>query len=427
MIPSTWKTLTPHAKQCAAYRSDKRFVILAAGRGSGKTEISRRKVVRHLPIKRPWPDPLYFYALPTFDQARRVAWEPIKNLIPKHWIKSINESRMCVETVFGSKLYVIGMDKPERAEGVQWDGGVIDESSDQKPKVFDKSILPALSHRNGWCWRIGVPKRQGIGAVEFKEVFDIGMSGEDPHTVAYCWPSSDIIPPEQVEIARAKLDKRDFNEQYNASWETAGGGIFHAFDFAENVSLEAVYNPNEKILIGSDFNVDPMSWVIGHKYDNSIDIFDEISLRNANTQGTLDHLYTKYGTHNRGWLFCGDATAKSRKTSAAKSDYVQICNDARFVDKKIEYLRQNPPLADRFAATNAMLRNAKEEVRLRIHPRCKTLINDLQQRSYKEGTNIPDDSGNIGHISDALGYAVFRYFRLQVTLRRSPTVIIAEG
>jgi hypothetical protein len=158
---AAWFQLRYHAQQAAMWRTKKRFVAAACGRGSGKTELARRRIVRFLPIKKPWADPMYFYALPTFAQARRVAWKKIKALIPREWCTKINESEMLIETVFGSSLYVVGMDKPQRIEGDQWDGGVVDESCDQKPKAFDLSIRPALTHRNGWCWRIGVPKRHG--------------------------------------------------------------------------------------------------------------------------------------------------------------------------------------------------------------------------------------------------------------------------
>lgn len=375
-------------------------------------------------VRKPWVDPLYFYALPTYAQARRVAWEPILNLIPKEWILKVSESAMCVHTVFNTKLYIVGMDKPARLEGVQWDGGVIDESCDQKPGIFDRTIMPALSHRLGWCWRIGVPKRYGVGAGEFKAICDVGTANSDPDVVTFHWPSGDILTESQIEAARRILDPRDFNEQYNASWETAGGLIFHAFS-KENVTSSVKYDPTLPVLVGSDFNVDPMSWIIGHRTDNGIIVFDELFLRNTSTQKTLDVLHTRYGRHESGWEFFGDAAARQRKTSAAQSDYLQIRNDNRFHNRKIYYLKSNPAVVDRFAAVNALFKNARGDNRLFIHPTCKHLIEDLSTRAYKEGTREPDDYGDVGHMSDALGYPVYRCFPIKIEDTARPSILVA--
>ena len=242
MLTPAWKPLRYHEQQTALWRTKARFVAVRAGRGSGKTELARRRVVRYLAVKKEHPNPDYFYALPTFAQAKRVAWRPIKELIPQEWVSKISETELTIQTVFGSTLYVIGMDKPHRFEGEQYDGGVIDESSDQKPGVFDRNFLPALSHRMGWCWRIGVPKRTGQGAREFRRAFQEWSISSDPTTAAYTWGSDTVLTEEQLAWARKHLDQRDFNEQFLGQDEEIGGRVFYAFSPA-NVSSSVALNP----------------------------------------------------------------------------------------------------------------------------------------------------------------------------------------
>lgn len=395
MLTPAWTTLKPHVLQSRLWRTDKRFVAVAAGRGSGKTELARRRLVRFLPIKKPWSTPLYFYAGPTYGQAKRVAWRALKDLVPKNWVQSISESDMVIRTIFGSELHVVGMDKPQRIEGVQWDGGVIDECSDQKPKVFDLTVRPALSHREGWCWRIGVPKRHGVGALEFRSCFERD-SGWD----CYNWPSADILEPDEIEFARQMLDAKDFAEQYEASWVKSGGMAFHAFDPDKHIRPVA-YDETKPIIVGSDFNVDPMAWVLCHQGEgNGLDIFDEIWLRDTNTRKTLDILYARYPEHQGGWHFLGDATGRARKTAATISDYVIIKQDERF-QGNIRYPKANPMIKDRLASCNALMCHD----RLHIDARCTNLILDLEFRSLDE-TGNPDDAGDQGHITDALGYVI---------------------
>ena len=166
VLDATWKPLRHHPVQAELWTCPARFVAVAAGRGSGKTELAKRRLIRYLPVRKPWPDPRYFYGAPTEKQAKRIAWNDLNKLCPRQWVKEIKLSELTIVTVFGSSLTVVGLDQPQRIEGVQWDGAVIDESCDIKPGTFALNVLPALLHREGWCWRIGVPKRRGIGAAE---------------------------------------------------------------------------------------------------------------------------------------------------------------------------------------------------------------------------------------------------------------------
>jgi len=358
---------------------------------------------------------MFFYGLPTYRQAKKLGWEKINALIPDEWVvkNGRNKSELTITTIFGSRIDIIGLDKPFRVEGDQYDGGVLDECSDQKPETYTKTILPMLTHRNGWCWRIGVPKRNGCGAIAFKEAFDLGLEPNSLGLESYTWPSTDILTPEQIEQQIGQMTAKDAEEQFGGIWVESEGQIFYAFNEAKNVSTTAAYNSEDVIGVGCDFNVNPMAWVLFHVHDGNMYVFDEIWLRNTNTQEALNHLYNQYGGHYNGWLFIGDATSRARKTAAAMSDYIQIQNDDRFRFKRVHFPKSNPLVADRFAATNAMLCNALQLRRLFINPKCKNLRSDLQQRSYKVGTREVDDSApDSGHITDALGYPISVLFPL---------------
>jgi len=415
MLTSAWTPLKYHQQQSQLWRTKARFVAVCAGRGSGKSELARRRVVRMLPVKKAWTDPLYFYALPTLGQARRVAWDKIKLLVPPHWIEKTNETTMEILTVFGSTLRILGLDEPARAEGVQYDGGVIDESSDQKPGIFNLTFRPALTHRSGWCWRIGVAKRRGVGAREYRKVFEQWGSARDGNHEAYTWPSTDILPPEEVEAARASLDEKDFNEQILSSWESDAGLVYYAFHEAASCRHDLSYDPSQPIIVGSDFNVDPMAWVIMQQHGPELHVFDEIWESNTNTQRTLDTLHGRYGGHQAGWLFFGDASGRARKTSASMSDYVQIRNDVRFKGARVLYPKSNPRVDDRVASVNAQLKNAAGERKLFIHPRCSHLVRDLGYLSYDAGSReINEKDPDAKHITDALGYPIHYLRPVQV-------------
>lgn len=429
VLPNSWTPFNPHDTQRLAWREKARFLGLDCGRGSGKTTMSKRKLVLAQAIKKPWPVKL-FYGAPTQDQAMRIAWEDLLDLTPDEWIDKDRtvKGRLC--TKFGSELRVVGLDKPQRLEGVQYDGGVIDESCDIRAKTFDLSIRPALSHRRGWCWRIGVPKRAGIGAHEFKEFCMRARAGTITNAAAYTWSSDGLVPQEDLDQAKETMDPKDFNEQFGGRWEKAGGGIFYAWDGEYN-TRPCGYRPDIPIVVGSDFNVDPMAWVLCHQYPGPrLEMFDEIWLRDCNTDKALSVLHGRYADHKGGWEFYGDATGDSRHTSASESDYAKIYNDPRFkaMGRSVHYPSTNPSRKDRFSACNALVCNANERRRMYVDPRCENFLRDVVARAYKPGTMDPDDYGDVGHITDAWGYIVAGKFEVRIEIDlASPEVLIGAN
>lgn len=421
-----WTQLRPHPVQAALWCSRARVVIVPAGRGSGKTELSLRRLVRYLPVRREWEDPRFFYAAPTLQQAKRIAWSRILALLPGEWIASISYSDLCIHTIFGSQLWVVGLDVPQRIEGVQWDGCIIDEMSDIRPGTITRSILPALSWRNGWMWCIGVPKRFGIGAAEYRQMYERAASGKYPEEAAFTWPSSDILPEEAIRYARERLDRVDYDEQFSARFIDVRGAVYHAFDEGCNVR-PCAYRSDYPIIVGCDFNVSPMCWICAHKIDDRLEVFDEIVQYNTTTFAALDVLMTRYADHRAGWIICGDASAAQRRTSAHRTDYAILAQDARLraAGRTLRFTRSNPPRADRIAATNALFCSGSGQRRLFIDPRCKYLLHDLRVVAYIPGTRDVDTRvKEHGHITDALGYVVWMLFPLVIPIRDSQPLLV---
>jgi len=426
-----WPQLEYHPIQYKVWVCPKRFIYLPCGRQSGKTELALRRLVRFLPVKREWNDPRFFYCAPTYQQAKKIAWHRLLALIPTNWIGSpsdISKSDLIIKTIFGSELHVIGLDKPQRIEGPAWDGGVIDENSDIKPKTFDLSILPALVWRDGWCWFIGVPKRFGIGAVEYRDKFIAASKGELPDSAAFTWPSEGIVPKAFLELCRQTMDARDYDEQFNASWLSASGGVFHAFNRDYNVR-PCSYNPDMTIIVSQDFNVNPMAWVIGHIHGDTFEVFDEIWIRNTNTPEALNVLLSRYSEHKGGFEIYGDASSRGRHTSAYGTDYTCIANNPKLkaLGRTMHFSVNNPPKADRFAVTNARICDGAGQRRLFIDPHCKNLIHDLEVRSYIPGTRETKDTGDVGHPSDALGYFLIKRWPLNLIISNRQIITITKG
>lgn len=427
VLPSTWKKLNYHPVQSALWSYTGRFAAIVAGRQSGKTEICMRKLTLQLPIKKPWADPLYFYVCPTFQQARRVGWDRFLKLIPKEWIPKggTNKQDGSIKTIFGSTLYVLGADKTHRLEGNAADWILVDESSDQRPELYVKTIRPMLAMRGGTCYRLGVPKRSGIGRVEFRDFFNKGVERKDG-IASFFWKSSEVWSEEEINSAKSQMSELDYAEQCDAEWKDQGGTVYYGF-VNDNVRDDISYDPTQEINVGCDFNVDPMCWTLSHYQDGKLYVFDEIMLRNTNTQATLDFIHNKYYQHLAGWRFFGDASSRARHTPATKSDYMIIKNDIRFGQKKVYFPKRNPHIRDRVASVNAAFKNAKGDIRIYISYNCKRLINDFNTISYVEGTSEVEDyrGTDIGHMSDAMGYVIHSLMPVELEITAVPSIYSA--
>ncbi|VAV82547.1 Phage terminase [hydrothermal vent metagenome] len=385
----------------------KRFKVVPAGRRAGKSEIAKRKLVSLLPIIKEWQDARYFAAAPTNAQAKRVFWKDLKALTPKGWVKRVYETDLCISTIFGSELWVVGMDKPQRIEGVAWDGGVLDEYANMKETAWSENVRPALSDRRGWCWFIGVPE----GFNHYKDLADYAASGIDEDWGLYTWRSADILDGDEIDAARRHLDPRTFRQEYEASFEGASGRVYYAYDQKLHSDATIELDGASPIIVCCDFNVDPCLWILCQSDGKEVRVFDEIALGPTGTAAMAKELRSRYGGHAAGFIIYGDAAGRARSTTG-KSDYA-ILSEFGFRDQRVR--SSNPRVKDRVNAVNSILCNSSGEVRLSHHPRCRYLKRDFETVSWSAtGTEIDKRSRDRTHATDALGYYVASEFPLRL-------------
>lgn len=389
------------------WTENKRFSVVPAGRRSGKTEMAKRKLVISLADKKGWEDPRYFAAAPTRSQAKRIFWKDLKALVPQAWVKKVYETELCILSKSGSELWVVGLDKPQRIEGVAWDGGVLDEYANMRPGAWSENIRPALSDRHGWCWFIGVPE----GVNHYKELADYASSGVDEEWGFYTWPSSDILPKEELEAARRVLDPRTFRQEYEASFEGARGRAYYAYEVKIHEAPGITLDEKLPVIACCDFNVDPCVWEIAQCHSGKVFVIDEIALRNTSTMEMGKEFLRRFGKHRAGNIVYGDAAGSNRST-AGKSDYA-ILYGLGLKDQRIK--KSNPLVRDRINAVNAMLKNTSSEARLFHHPGCVLLKKDFESVEWKDGAVEIEKSGrDLTHASDALGYYIESEFPLKI-------------
>jgi hypothetical protein len=110
---------------------------------------------------------MYWYVLPTYEQARLIIWEgmgsgvnegyPFLQHFPEELIKYKNEQRLEIELVNGSIFRLIGSDHVDRIVGANPVGVVYSEFSLQYPAAWEY-IRPILTENKGWAAFIFTPR-----------------------------------------------------------------------------------------------------------------------------------------------------------------------------------------------------------------------------------------------------------------------------
>ena len=399
--------LVLHNGQKEVLNHEARYKVIVAGRRWGK---SRAALIALLKAATKKSKQIVWYIAPTLGQARQTMWDVLKDHIPREWVVGEpNETRMTIRLVNGSVIVLKGADQPDRLRGVELHFVVLDEFQDMKPETWDKIIQPTLTSTRGKAIFIGTPK-------SFNHFYDLYVKGqrgavyEDKNGVkrrnpfmSWQFPTmmSPFIPKSEIQEAMENTDEKTFNQEYNARFETMSGRVYYAFDRREHVG-KYPFNPKLPIIVGQDFNIDPMSSVIMQIQANGeIWVVDEVILYGSNTQETADEVSRRYHRNLNQVTFYPDPAVTQRSTAAGKSD-LEVLKDAGF--NKIFFKRKHPPIADRVNSVNRLFKTADGQIKMRVNQHCKGVIASLEQTIYKAGTREVDKKMGVEHPADALGY-----------------------
>lgn len=398
--------LKVHLGQKRVLQDPRRFRVIVAGRRWGKTQVCKIALIQAAAGKK---NQLVWYVAPTYQMARDILWEDLKLSIPSKWIKRMNETRMTIRLVNGSTIMLKGADKPDSLRGVGISFLVMDEAQDVKEDTWEKVLRPTLATTGGRVIFIGTPKSFNWLYDKFQE----GQKGdtykdEKGRTVVNAWKSwqfptitSPFIPKKEIEQARRDMDEKSFRQEFEASFETMSGRVYYAFNRKEHVG-DFAFNPHLPIMVGQDFNIDPMSSVIIQEQPNGeIWVVDEVVLFGSNTQETADELARRYYRHMNSLRIYPDPAGNNRSHGRGESD-LDILREAGF--KNIKFKRKHPAVADRVNSVNRLLKTAEGVIRLRVDRKCRHFINALEQTIYKPGTREVDKSAGVEHAADAFGY-----------------------
>lgn len=406
-----WYELIPHPVQLelvAAVGTGVRFPLVPAGRRSGKTERFKRFVVKEA-VRKPG---MYFAAAPTYNQAKKIFWKDLKDFcLSTSLPQQPSESNLIIFLPNGSEIHVLGLDKPERFEGVPWDGGGIDEFADLKPGAWENNIYPALNTFNplrpdyrAWAWLLGVP--DGLN-----HYYDLCQQAEiNPNSdfKVFHWKSAEILPPDVIAAAKQAMSLKQYRQEFEASFETASGRIYE--DYGKINYTDEKIQPHEQLLWYHDFNFTPMSSGIGVRRGNDVFCLEEIILTSAVARQSAVEFVERYKDHgNKNVLIYGDPAGRAGEKHGHASDYTDIEGVLRDNGWKFQrkVKKAAPAIKDRQNSVRAKIMNAAGTASLFVHPKNAPYTHKgLATVQLKEGSSFLEGETDYQHITTAVGYFI---------------------
>ncbi|CAB4137345.1 phage_term_2, phage terminase, large subunit, PBSX family [uncultured Caudovirales phage] len=384
-----------------------RFRVLITGRRFGKTTLAVRELCRYASQ----PASTVWYVAPSYRMAKGIVWRKLKHKLQDlRWTEKVNESELTIYLKNGSEISLKGAENADSLRGRAIDFLVMDEFADIDPEAFYEVLRPTLADTQGHALFTGTPK--GIGNWSY-ELFQ--MSQEDPeHWASYQFTTlqGGFVSETEIAEARGLLDARTFQQEFEATFTTAGNRVWYAFDRATSVKAWTQPTP-DVIYVGMDFNIDPMSAVIFAREGDVVYAIDEIEMYSSNTQEMVAELRSRYGKQ-RIWVY-PDPASRQRKTSAGGATDLSILQNAGFT---VKCPTSHNPVRDGINAVNSKLCNSLGVRSFFVDPRCRRLIECLERQNFKSGTTQPDKDSGYDHLTDAARY----YFDYVFPVRRDVAV-----
>jgi hypothetical protein len=339
-----------------------------------------------------------------------------------------SETSMTIFGINGSIIQVLGLDKPERIEGVPWDGGILDEFGNMKKQTWEQHVRPALADRRGWCDLIGVPE----GRNHYYDLAKSAQADTSGEWDYFWWVSADILPKDEIEAAKRDLDELTYLQEFEASFVNFSGRTYYPYN--ERIhNARIAYDPKQPLIICLDFNVAPGvaaiiqekgikdftsgAFIVGETVSG---VIGQVYIpRNSNTPLVCNRIIKDWGEHQGDIYVYGDATGGAQKSSGiAGSDWdlVKAILNKHFNQVRVHFKvpNANPSERDRVNAVNSRLLTMSGKVRLMVDPtKAPMVVKDLEGVQCVAGGSGEIDKKKypeLSHLTDAIGYYTHREF-----------------
>lgn len=248
----------PRPLQDLLHSQLKRFNVLVCHRRFGKTIFAICEMIDR-GMRNEKYKPRYAYIAPTYKQAKRIAWEYLKDYTKELPSVEINKSDLtisihrealydqegtCLREADHIEFILLGADNPDSIRGIYLDGAVLDEYAQCDPIIWGQIIRLCLADRKGWAIFIGTPK----GKNHFHNRYKKALKNPRWFTAIYRASQTGILDEEEIEDMKEDLDEAEIQQELECSFTAAILGSYYGTIINDMYKQQRIrdvpYDPN---------------------------------------------------------------------------------------------------------------------------------------------------------------------------------------
>lgn len=402
----------PYQKQFSEFgiKNPFRFALLLAGYAAGKSKALPFRILNLIKHRVDKADILV--VAPTQDLAEEINYEDLQETLDTYKFRYKIYRRR--------KMFVIGSghlkgrvrfrsaNHPEKIVGFNATDFIIDEFDINRVKSQEMIWRKCIARIRKTVGATGGVTTTPEGFKYTYQLFEKGVlrpNGERrPVGITYRARTTDnpFVPQDYIDSLYQLYPKKVVRQYINAQYVNIAGDLAY-WGFQRDLNVIAPIQPvSRQLHVGIDFNVSPMTAVIGLKISDKLIIFDYIYLKPGNTYRLCEVLKERYPGYEI--LTYPDLTGIKRSTSAASVNINDLKILSSYGFKLIG--NDNGSVRGTLLTTN----KAFEDRRLLVTENCTRVIEDLEQVITDNQGNIIKDDDDKTHLSDGVRYTASRIF-----------------
>lgn len=303
-------------------------------------------------------------------------------------------------------------DRPENWEGFGYHLIFLNEAGIilQDPYLYDNAVLPMLmDFPNAKLIAAGTPKgkKSKNGQHKFFQLYENGIRDKVNYRVLrYSSYDNPFIPKSEIDLLASIYDEQNRKQEIFGEFiDMTEKAFLYAFNKDKHTGPAIKANPHLPLLVSFDFNVEPMTAIIGQKPDiKTFIVFDEVSIPSGSTPEVCDIITAKYPHFKFKIDVTGDATGQSR-TSMIRGNvnhYKIIKEKLELTDRQLLVPKVNPSILNSRVLCNSLLQNVK----ITITENCVQTIHDCTYAVVDDDGELVKTNIEGLHKLDALRYGL---------------------
>lgn len=244
-------------------------------------------------------EPRFGYFMPTYSQAKDVAWGYLKYYAGAIPGTTFNESELRAVLPNQATVRLYGTENYDRLRGIGLHGAVLDEFGDMDPRAWTQVIRPALSDNKGWGVFIGTPKGQN----HFYDLTEQAKNDDAWYYRVLKASQTGILDEQELADARRMMTAEQYASEYECSFFGAVVGAYYGQELADLDSQGGIgdFGWLPRLSVSTVWDTGNTTGIWFFQKEGSqvriIDYYEGNNLTAAQYKKQLDSLPYTYGEH----------------------------------------------------------------------------------------------------------------------------------